>query len=45
MKKIYTRPEIEVTAISSTDVISLSSASGALTKDKVQSVSKEVINF
>lgn len=44
MKNIYTRPEIEITAISSADVITLSNV-GALSKGSVTEIEKSVINF
>jgi hypothetical protein len=45
MKKIYTRPEVEVTTINSADVISLSSATGALVDSDIKSVKKSAIDF
>lgn len=42
MKKLYTKPEVDITVITSTDVITLSSA---LTQSEFKTISKEVVGF
>ena len=44
MKKVYTKPEVDIMVISSSDVISLSSG-GAIDPSNIKSVSKTEITF